>query len=66
MLNTEVVKRQDITKEIINRYICMLYDIWGKNIDKIYVKLMSVIQDRFKYSKNDLQYIETQLKKIVL
>ena len=43
----------------------MLYDIWGKNIDKIYIKLMSVIQDRFKYSKNDLQYIDIQLKKIV-
>ena len=66
MLSTEVVKKQDITKEIINRYICMLYDIWGKNINKIYVKLISVIQDRFKYNKNDLQYIDIQLKKIVL
>lgn len=64
MFNKEIQK-QHITKDVINRYVCMLYDIWGKDISKIYVKLMAVIEGRFTYDKNDLKYINLEINKIL-
>lgn len=64
MFNKEIHK-QHITKDIINRYVCMLYDIWGKDIAKIYSKLMAVIQGRFTYDKDDLKYINCEINKIL-
>jgi hypothetical protein len=43
----------------------MLYDIWGKDIAKIYTKLMVVIEGRFTYDNEDLKYIRYEINKIL-
>ena len=65
MLCQEKTEKQKIDKSIINRYVCFLYDVWGKDIPKIYSKLMVVIQDRFIYYKEDLKYINLEINKIL-
>lgn len=64
MFNKEIHKHH-ITRDVINRYVCMLYDIWGKDIAKIYTKLMVVIEGRFTYDNEDLKYIRYEINKIL-
>lgn len=65
MISQEKIRKQKIDKSMINRYVCFLYDIWGKDTSKIHTKLMAVIQDRFTYDKEDLKYINYEINKIL-
>jgi hypothetical protein len=59
------VPKQHFDKSKIDRWVCMLYDIWGEDTETIKNKLIAVAQDRFLWDNNVAEYINSKISRLI-